>query len=71
MTTAIMDTCTVTCEDNGQTLEAAVINFVPKSHIQTVIHQEIRLTLQWNGRVYLGNLGKRSFVSNGPIIKYY
>lgn len=64
----IDDRCEVICEDNGRKMVADVISFFEKKNLTVSIDRSIKLTLQWNGKLYEGHMGKLSFVSNGPDI---
>lgn len=60
------DTCEVICEDNGRKMVADVLSFTKSKALTVSIDRSVKLTLGWNGKIYEGNIGKLSFVSNGP-----
>lgn len=60
------DRCEVICEDNGRKMVADVLNFTKNKMLTVSIDRSVKLTLAWNGKIYEGNIGKLSFVSNGP-----
>ena len=65
----IDDRCEVICEDNGRKMVAEVLNFTKNKTLTVSIDRSIKLTLIWNGKIYEGNQGPLSFVSNGPDIR--
>lgn len=65
----IDDTCEVICEDNGRKMVAEVLSYTKKKSLTVSIERTLKLTLMWNGRIYEGNQGPLSFVSNGPDIR--
>jgi hypothetical protein len=62
----IDDTCEIICEDNGRKMVADVISFSKNKLLTVSVERSLKLSLSWNGKVYEGNMGKLSFVSNGP-----
>lgn len=60
------DTCEVICEDNGRKMVAEVLSFNKKKLLTVSIDRSLKISLAWNGKIYEGNMGKLSFVSNGP-----
>lgn len=62
----IDDTCEVICEDNGRKMVAEVLTFTKNKSLTVSIDRSLKLTLGWNGKIYEGNMGAISFVSNGP-----
>lgn len=60
------DTCEVICEDNGRKIVAEVLNYTKHKLLTVSIDRSLKLTLAWNGKIYEGQMGKISFVSNGP-----
>jgi len=60
------DTCKVTCVDNGTTVEAEIMSFKKGEFLTVSIQRSVKLTLVFNKYVYEGNMGKLTFVSNGP-----
>lgn len=62
----IDDTCEVICEDNGRKMVAEVLSFSKNKALTVSIDRSLKLTLGWNGKIYEGNMGSISFVSNGP-----
>lgn len=62
----IDDTCEVICEDNGRKMVADVLSFSKNKMLTVSIDRSLKLTLAWNGKIYEGNMGPISFVSNGP-----
>lgn len=64
----IDNTCEVICEDNGRKMVAEVLSFHEKKMLTVSIDRSVKLSLSWNGKIYEGNMGPLSFVSNGPEI---
>lgn len=62
----IDDTCEIICEDNGRKMVAEVLSFSKKKTLTVSVDRSLKLTLSWNGKIYEGNMGPISFVSNGP-----
>ena len=63
------DKCEVICEDNGRKIVAEVLSFTQRKNLTVSIDRSLKLTLMWNGKIYEGNQGPLSFVSNGPDIR--
>lgn len=64
------NTCEVTCNDNGNTVTADVMNFRAEDGL-TVVVATNKIVLKYNKRhnQYQGQLHGMEFVSNGP--KFY
>lgn len=62
----IDDTCEIILEDNGRKMVAEVLAFTKHKLLTVSVERSLKLTLAWNGKIYEGNMGSRSFVSNGP-----
>lgn len=60
------DTCQVTCEDNGKTVTADVLDFKEGKTLSVSLNKSLKLVMPWNGRVYEGKMSGMSFVTNGP-----
>jgi hypothetical protein len=60
------DTCQVTCEDNGKTVTADVLDFKEGKALSVSLNKSLKLVMPWNGRVYEGKMGGMSFVTDGP-----
>lgn len=60
------DTCEIICEDNGRKMVAEVLSFTKNKSLTVSVDRSLKLTLSWNGKIYEGNMGAISFVSNGP-----
>ena len=60
------DTCELICEDNGRKMVADVLSFSKNKTLTVSVERSLKLTLSWNGKIYEGNMGAISFVSNGP-----
>ena len=62
----IDDKCEVICEDNGRKMVAEVLSFTKHKALTVSLDRSVKLTLNWNGKIYEGAMGGISFVSNGP-----
>lgn len=69
--TKVSDTCEVSCIETMKSVNAVVLDFKDKSKLTVVLNKTIKLTLTWNGRVYLGKHAGLEFYSNGPDIKTF
>lgn len=68
MTKYIDDTCAVTCEDNGRTVTADILDFREEKTLHVSLNKTLKLIMPWNGRIYEGNQSGLTFVSKGPKI---
>jgi len=66
MNTRFEETCRVTCEDNGKTVDADILDFKQNKSLSVSLNKSLKLIMAWNGRVYEGRMGGLSFVSSGP-----
>lgn len=64
----IAEVCSVTCEDNGRTMQADILGFKNHQYLTVSLEKSLKLELRWNGKIYEGRMGKFSFVSVGPKI---
>ena len=62
------DTAKVLCVDNGQTVDADVLDFKPQVLLSISLQKSIKLVLKYNTKVdeYQGELYGRTFTSKGP-----
>lgn len=62
------DTAKVTCVDNGQVVDADVLEFKPQVMLSISLQKSIKLVLKYNQKVdeYQGELYGRTFTSIGP-----
>jgi hypothetical protein len=65
------DTCEIICEDNGRKIVAEVLSFQEKKYISVSIDRQMKLNLNWNGKIYEGAMSQLSFVSDGPDISFF
>jgi hypothetical protein len=67
------DKTKVTCVDNGQTVDAEVLEFKPQSLLSISLDRKIKLVLKYVAKSdeYQGELYGRTFVSKGPKGTYY
>lgn len=66
--TYVNNECEIICEDNGRKMVVEVIAFHEKKYLTVSIDRKIKLSLNWNGKTYEGNMSQLSFVSDGPEI---
>lgn len=64
----VSDTCIVTCLENSNKVTAEILEFRDKVKLVVALNRAIKLTLNWNGRKYLGKSSGLEFVSDGPEI---
>jgi poly(A) polymerase Pap1 len=62
------DTCEVNCTDNGNTITAEILNFVPESFLSVSVNRAIKLNLTYNPtyKEYVGSNAGLEFISKGP-----
>ena len=67
------DKTKVTCVDNGQTVDAEVLEFKPQSLLSISLDRKIKLVLKYvvKSDEYQGELYGRTFVSKGPKGTHY
>lgn len=65
----ISDTCEVICEDNGRKFVADILGFQKGKYLDIVLERSVKVPLKWNGKIYEGFMGGKSFVSDGPSIQ--
>jgi hypothetical protein len=67
------DKTKVTCVDNGQTVDAEVLEFKPQSLLSISLDRKITLVLKYVAKSdeYQGELYGRTFVSKGPKGTHY
>lgn len=66
---SIEETCAVTCVENGRSVIADLLSFVPQKFISVSIDRKVKLKLNWNGMVFEGRMGKLTFTTNGPSMR--
>lgn len=60
------DTCEVICEDNGRKMVADVLYYTHGKTLTVSLDKSIKLVMPWNGRIFEGHLGGKSFITDGP-----
>lgn len=62
------ETTKVLCVDNGQTVDADVLEFKPQVLLSISLQKSLKLVLKYNAKVdeYQGELYGRTFTSKGP-----
>jgi len=67
------DKTKVTCVDNGQTVDAEVLEFKPQTLLSISLDRKIKLVLKYAPKSdeYQGELYGRTFVSKGPKGTHY
>ena len=65
------DTCKVKCLDNNKIVDAVVLDFREHVKLIVVLNKTIKLTLNWDGKRYLGKGSGLEFISDGPNITMY
>ena len=61
-------TTTVTCSDNGKSMTADVISFIPKQRLVVSIEKSIRMEMTYNrdNQLYISRRSGLEFASKGP-----
>ena len=66
-----MDKCKLTCTSNGITMDADVMSF-SEGNFLTVAIAEMKVSMNFNGKLYEGRAAGMNFTSTGPrVIKQY
>lgn len=65
----VSDTCEVICEDNGRKFVADILRFKTNQYLTVAIERSIKIELKWNRKIYEGNFGGKSWVSEGPSVQ--
>jgi len=67
------DTAKITCVDNGETVEAEILEFRPEISLSVSLDRKIKLTLKYDARSneYQTDLYGRTFTSKGPKGTHY
>jgi len=67
----VEDTCEVLCEDNGRKMVADLLSFREHDHLAVSIEKQLKLEMRWNGQIYEGRIGSKTFTSDGPLVRNY
>ena len=67
----VEDTCEVICEDNGRKMVADLLSFRENDHLAVSIEKQLKLEMRWNGQIYEGRIGSKTFTSDGPLVRNY
>lgn len=65
----VQDTCELICEDNGKKFVVDVMSFQHQKFLEISLERSVKIGLKWNGKIYEGFMGGKSFVSDGPTIQ--
>jgi hypothetical protein len=67
------DKTKVTCVDNGQTVDAEVLEFKPQLLLSVSLNKSIKMVLKYSAKSdeYQGDLYGRTFISKGPKGTHY
>ena len=65
----VEDTCEVLCEDNGRKMVADLLSFRERDHLAVSIEKQLKLEMRWNGNIYEGRIGSKTFTSDGPLVR--
>lgn len=63
-------TIKVTCTDNDKVVDADLLGFHDKKHIDVTINT-VRVRLIWSGKLYIGNMAGYEFAAHAPEIVYF
>lgn len=63
-------TTLITCSDNGKSVTASVISFIPNQRLVVSFQDSVRMELAFNkkSQLYIGKQGNLEFASGGPMI---
>jgi hypothetical protein len=67
----VEDTCEVICEDNGRKMVADLLSFRENDHLAVSIEKQLKLEMRWNGQIYEGRIGSKTFTSDGPLVRNF
>ena len=67
----VEDTCEVLCEDNGRKMVADLLSFREHDHLAVSIEKQLKLEMRWNGQIYEGRIGSKTFTTDGPLVRNY
>lgn len=62
------DTCQVKQVSSNKLVEAVVQDFNECEMLTVILNKSVKMSMQWNGRVYEGRMAGMDFISNGPTI---
>lgn len=62
----VQDTCELICEDNGRKFVVDVLGFQQHKYLDISLERSVKISLRWNGKIYEGSMGGKSFVTDGP-----
>ena len=65
----ISETCKITQSNNGKVVEGVVYEFKENKSLIVVLNKSVKLTLNWNGRIFEGRMAGIDFTSPGPEVK--
>jgi len=67
------DTCQVKCVDNGEVVNADILDFKPQVLLSISLQKSIKLVLKYQTKSdeYQGDMYGRTFVSKGPKGRIY
>lgn len=60
------DTCKLTNTNNGVEVEAEILEFNPGKILIVSLNRSVKLTLKYNGKIYVGSMAGIEFISVGP-----
>jgi hypothetical protein len=69
MRSYVDNTCEIICEDNGRKMVADILSFKEGQYLTVAVEKSLKLELRWNKKIYEGQMGRMSFVSDGPVIR--
>jgi hypothetical protein len=62
------DTCELTCTDNGNIVQAEIMQFVPEKFLKVSINRSVGINLAYNSqhKEYVGSMAGLEFTTAGP-----
>ena len=62
------ETCNIKNTGNNRIVEAVVMSFSDKKHLNVVVNQSVKINMTWNGTCYEGRGAGMDFESSGPTV---
>ena len=62
------ETCKVIQVTSKRTVDAEIMNFVEGRNLTVVMNKSVKLSMNWNGKLYEGKMAGMDFESSGPTI---
>jgi hypothetical protein len=50
---------------------ADLLSFRERDHLAVSIEKQLKLEMRWNGNIYEGRIGSKTFTSDGPLVRNF